>query len=436
MSRLRPHRLKVRQAVVVLLFVLGLHAGATGEDKIAQELSISDLFKAAQFDRWAGESSHQDIIWKTRTLIHGLSVHQRMVAHLEIDIPVSELLKRAADETLLMLLQVEDDHGLRYRDYGLIDLKQNRQESHKGTSESTWEAFALPGDYKISFLLYDKASGEHSFAQHTLHVAAVKHDDFEEIWQGTPKWEFWGALTELRDNIYRPDIHSRLHLVLATKNPVRVDVLADLTPSDLFHGSARFYSRFLSVALPLLKDLSDIQVTNGTLNVSALDLRQRRVTFEQDKVSSLNWPVLKSVVAPESGPAMIDVRGLEAKQERPDFLRDEILRRLNPANDGDSESEPAPSTSVKAAAPFHVFIVVGSPMDFYAFRHFPSIDPAEAENCVVYYLQYEVYGPSATGALGSVRKMLKPLQIHTFKVRSAESVREALEKILKDAGQM
>jgi len=432
MSRLRLRGLKVRQAAVVLVFVLGLYGRAASEDKVAQELSISDLFKTAQFDRWAVEPAHQDIFWKARTYIHGLSVHQRMVAHIEIDVPLSELSKRIADETLLMLVQVEDDRGQRYRDYGLIDVKATTQEVHKGTSQSTWEAFALPGDYKVSFLLYDKASGEHSFAQRTLHVPVVKHDDFEEIWQGMPKWEFWGALTEFRDNIYRPDIHSHLHLVLATRKPVQVDVLADLTPSDLFHGSARFYSRFLSVALPLVKDLSEIQVTNGTLNVSALDLRQRKITFEQDKISSLNWPALKSAVAPENGPDMIDVRGLEAKQERPDFLRDEILRRLNP----DDEKEPASATSVKAATPFHVFIVVGSPMDFYAFRHFPSIDPAEAENCVVYYLQYEVYAPYATGALGSVRKMLKPLQIHTFKVRSAESVREALERIVKNVGQM
>jgi len=111
MSRLRPHRLKVRQAVVLLACALGLHAGAAGEDKIAQELSISDLFKAAQFDRWAGETSHQDIIWKTKTLTHGLSVHQRMVAHLEIDVPLSELSKRTSDETLLMLVQVQDDRG-------------------------------------------------------------------------------------------------------------------------------------------------------------------------------------------------------------------------------------------------------------------------------------------------------------------------------------
>jgi prophage tail gpP-like protein len=75
-------------------------------------------------------------------------------------------------------------------------------------------------------------------------------------------------------------------------------------------------------------------------------------------------------------------------------------------------------------------------MDFYAFHRFPPIDPAQAENCVVYYLQYEVYGPYATGALGNVKKMLKPLPIHTIQVRTAESVRQALEKITREVGEM
>ena len=75
-------------------------------------------------------------------------------------------------------------------------------------------------------------------------------------------------------------------------------------------------------------------------------------------------------------------------------------------------------------------------MDFYDFGHFPPINPAQAENCVVYYLQFQVYGPYATGALGKVGKMLKPLTIHTIKVRSAESVREALKRIVAEVGQI
>lgn len=384
-----------------------------------EDSATAGVFEAAQFDRFAGEGSREDIRWKIHTLCHGLSVHQRMVAHIELEIPGSELVKRARDGKLAALVQVEDEEGHHYRDFGFIELAEAKPELRKQTWQSTWEAFALPGRYKLSLLIYDSRTREHSFAQTSLRVDGLKNDRFPEIWQGLPKWEFWAPLKELRDNIYRSDVDSRLNLRLASTHPTQVEVLADLTPSDLFHGSARFYSRFLAVALPLLKDLSQIEVPNGSLDVATLDLRQRRVTFEQDNVTAnLNWGALKTVVAPENGPGMIDIRGLQQKQEQPDFLRDEVLRRLQ-----DSPT-------------FKVFIVVGSPMDFYAFHHFPDINKAQAENCIVYYLQYEVYGPYATGALGNVKKMLKPLPIHTIKVRTAESVREALQRILREAGQM
>jgi hypothetical protein len=54
----------------------------------------------------------------------------------------------------------------------------------------------------------------------------------------------------------------------------------------------------------------------------------------------------------------------------------------------------------------------------------------------VYYLQYQVYGPYATGATDKISKMLKPLTIRTMKVRSGESIREALKRIVKEVGQI
>jgi hypothetical protein len=455
-------RYLVRQLQSVCVCLLVFTCGAVcqqPEPPIPPIPSMAESFQAAHFDRFAVEKPRQDIAVHVKAYSHGLSAHQRIVTHLEMDIPGGELVKRVADGELLMLVEVKDAAGHSYRDSGLVDLRPITPDLHKKTWVSTWEAFALPGDYKVSFLLYDGKSGEHSFAQKYLHVSQVKHDDFADIWQGIPDWEFWAPLKDLRDNIYRPDIESNLHLALATKRRIQVDVLADFTPSGLFHGSSRFYSRFLAVALPLVRDLSEIRVPNGSLNVATLDLRQRRITFEQDDLTNLNWKALKNALAPENGPGMIDLNGLQQGREEPDFLRDEILRRLNgsPENvaaDGSVQSElpvanggPCEECSTpakpdilnrkdSAGRPFHVFIVVGSPMDFYAFHHFPPIDAAQAENCVVYYLQYQLYGSYATGAMDKVSKMLKPVTIHTMKVRSAESIREALKRIVAEVGQI
>lgn len=454
----------IRQLESVCVCLLGFACGAVcqqAKPPIPPIPSMAESFQAAHYERFAGEGERRDIDLHVRAYTHGLSAHQRMVTHLEMDIPGAELVKRVADSELLMLVEVKDAAGHSYRDSGFIDLRPITPDLHKKTWVSTWEAFALPGDYKVNFLLYDPKSGEHSFAQKNLHVSEVKHDSFADIWQGIPDWEFWAPLKDLRDNIYRPDIESKLHLAPATRRRIQIDVLADLTPSGLFHGSNRFYSRFLSVALPLVRDLSEIQVANGSLNVATLDLRQHRVTFEQDDVTNLDWTALREALSPENGPGMIDLKGLEQAREEPDFLRDQILRRLGASSeedvassDGPSPSGPMINVSVPCAGcspaikpegpeqkypadpPFHVFIVVGSPMDFYAFHHFPAIDPAQAENCVVYYLQYQVYGPYATGAMDKVSKMLKPMTIHTMKVRSGESVREALKRIVSEVGEI
>jgi hypothetical protein len=176
------------------------------------------------------------------------------------------------------------------------------------------------------------------------------------------------------------------------------------------------------VALPLLKALSQIKLESGSLSVAMLDLRRRRVTFEQDEVKDLDWPRARAVLAPENGPATIDITALEQHRESPAFLQDELLRRLNAQPSGE---------------PFHVFVVIGSPMDFYSFRNLPHMPPGSEEKCVVYYLQFELLNTLyADGAVGNVRNMLKPLRVHAIKVRSAESIRHALARILEEVSSM
>lgn len=394
----------------------------------AQEASVESMFAEAPFDRWAADGPSTQIPWKVRAFSPGLSLHQRLIAHVEIEIKGRELVQRANHGRLVTLVRITNQDGGQSHDYGLIDLKQVKPELRKHTWISMWDAFVLPGDYKIEVALYDKASGEHSFQRSAMHVAALKDDPLPDSWSGLPSVEFWGPITDQRDTIFHSDIAGVLHLPLRTERPVQLEVLADLTPSDLFHGSTRFYTRYLSVMLPLMKALTQITPANGSMRVAALDLRRREVTFEQDNVKQLDWARLRKVVAPENGPGMIDVKGLEQKHETPDFLRDEVLRRLSPMRENSSASGPRP---------LHVFVVLGSPMDFYAFHHFPPIPPEQTEDCVVYYLQFELYNPQyASGALGSVRKMMKPLPIHTIQVRSPQSIRHALARILDEVARM
>src|SRR5260221_12876697 len=131
---------------------------------------------------------------------------------------------------------------------------------------------------------------------------------------------------------------------------------------------------------------------------------------------------------------MFDIVALEERRERPVFLQENCLRRLMAG----AQAPPADADQSRPAGDaVHIFVVIGSPMDFYSFRNLPRLAPGTEEKCIVYYLQFELLNTQyADGALGSVRNMLKPLPVHTFKVRSAESIRHALAKILEEVANM
>jgi hypothetical protein len=392
----------------------------------SQDVPVETVFAAVPFDLWVRQGPRAPLPWKVRTQALGLSEHQRLLGRVEIELAGKQVMTLPKGDRLVTLLQVRDAGGRVFRDYDVFVLKETPPKFRKMKVILSFDFFILPGEYKVTLALFDDRRREHNLMEAPLVIAPLKDDPLRGSWSGLPAVEFLAQGMEGPDGLFRPDVTGRLHLPLATRRPVRLEVLADVTASDLFHGSTRFYNRYLSVALPLLKALSHIQLEQGTMSVAMLDLRHRRVTFEQEEVRELDWPRARAVLAPENGPATIDVAALEQRRESPAFLQDELLRRLNSSAAGPEGS-----------APVHVFVVIGSPMDFYSFRNLPHLRPGSEEKCVVYYLQFELLNPQyAEGAVGNVRNMLKPLPVHAIKVRSAESIRHALARILDEVRSM
>lgn len=365
--------------------------------------------------------------WKVTIHSYGLTLYQRLLAHVDVELSGRDLVTRSRGDRIVAFIQVSDAEGHQFRDYSFFQVKEIPSKFKKFKADFPSDFFVLPGEYKLTVALYDAQTGQHDLMESSLQIAPLKDDPLPEAWTGLPEVEFLGLHTESPDNLFRPDITGKLHLPLPTKSSVHMELLADVTASDLFRGSMVFYNRYLSVALPLLKSLSQIKMENGSLSVAMLDLRKRRVTFEQGDGKDLDWPRARAVLAPENGPGTIDIKALEQRRESPAFLQDELLRRLNAPARGQKESK----------EPFHVFVIIGSPMDFYSFRDLPHMPPGSEEKCVVYYLQFELLNTVyADGAVNNVRNMLKPLTVHVIKVRSAESIRHALARILDEVAKL
>ncbi|HKD79459.1 MAG TPA: hypothetical protein VKH81_07175 [Candidatus Angelobacter sp.] len=409
-------------SVLLLAMFLLVSARLRGQE----EASPDKVFAAVPFDRWVQQGAVTEIPWKVRITPLGLTVYQRLRARIDVELEGRDLLKFPAGDRLAVLVQVSDAAGRKFREYQITTLKE-LPHFNKTRLDVYWNLFVVPGEYQVTLAVVETVKGRHSLMQAPMRVEPLKNDLLPGSWEGLPTVEFLTTGLREPDVFFHPDATGRLHLPLQSRRDVRLEVLADVTASDLFRGSTAFYNRYLAVALPLLKSLSQVTVERGSLDVAMLDLRKRAVTFEQDDVKALDWPKARSALAPETGPSTIDIKELEKRRESPAFLQDELLRRLTAA----------PADQPRGDDPAHVFVIIGSPMDFYSFRNLPHLPPGSEEKCVVYYLQFELLNTTyANGAVGNVRKMLAPLPVHVFKVRSAESVRYALAKILNEVKNM
>jgi hypothetical protein len=424
--------MKDNRRFLVLLrcwWVFALLAVASGMavPACAQEITAESAFAEAPFDKWQAEGQREQVPWQVQMLADKLSFHQRLIATIKVQVPGPELLKRSHDERILLLVEVRNGEGVSSRNYGLLELNNLKPEVKRSDVEFSWQAFALPGQYEVSVALWDKKSGEHNFMRRLFHIDAYKGDPLPGMWRGLDAFEFWSTKRDGPEYMFHSDVEGHLHLPLPTKRPVQMEVLLDLTPSaDIFRGNYGHYNRYLSVGLPVFKLFSQINVINGSRREAALDLVQRRTPFEQNDGKDLDWPSLSKALALDNGPGVVSVKDLQNRKQSPVYLREEIVRRLSSASD---------TAGKPGERPLHVFVVITSSMELYAFPALQAIETANEDDCRVYHVQVEFFERGGVaGGTGNVEKMLKPLKMRTFHVQSPDDVRQALAKILEEVG--
>jgi hypothetical protein len=414
-----PLRQRFILAAIAFLFAGALPPSA------ADEKPQPNPFTELPFSEWTKQGNIETVRWKTSAFVIGLTSHQRLVARFVMEVDGKALTKRGNHGSIVGLVQVTDAAGRNYRHYASMDLSNLDPEKKSTDIVDYWDAFVLPGDYTVDLALYHSGTGEHNLIQRKLSVTALKNDPLPEAWRNVPTLEFVDpAMPPDKEIYFHPEVQGKLELPLNTRRTVQLQVLADLTPSELFHGSQARYNRYLIAAVPSFKVFSQIQVRNGTLDMAILDLLERRVTFEEGDIKAIDWTSLKKALM-TMGVATISVRSLGIREPTPAFLRDELLRRLTPAQSSTGND------------PLQIFIVFGSPLGLYSFKGTHDNPVATDCNCRIYYLEYDIsWNYDQFSATGNVEKMFSPLHVKSFHVHNPAEVRNALARILNEVSQM
>ena len=252
-------------------------------------------FSQVPFDQWRAGGKQSLIHWSADLVPPELSAFQRIAAGVKIQVDGPELPKHHA----LILTEFEDADG---------GVWQTHAELGRGP-EYVQSAFVLPGDYSVSVGIYDPVTHKHGFTQKKLHVAPLKTEPLPGAWEGLPRVEFFSAATDSPDAWYLPAITSRLRLPLETRHRVHINVLVNTTPSESVSDSLGELRRNMSAVIPAMKTLSQIDLTNGSMDFALLDLTRQR------SARAANWDAMRKFFA-ETNPGIIDVHELDSGSKK------------------------------------------------------------------------------------------------------------------------
>ncbi len=404
----------------------------------AQAQTRDPVFSTIPFDKWLTEQSQAHFQWSLKLNGGRLTNLQRQGATVEVSVDGNELANRRGRGELAIFIQFSDSDHRVYQTHGAIQLKDATEAASKSDFIFNQTAVVAPGDYRVDVAMFDTNTKEHATLTRTLHILPLKNDPLPDSMRGLPLVEFTPS-GDPPDVWYQPELTGKLHLPLEMRRPLRVEVLANASPSSIGprFRTGELNSRILAEILPGLKVISQIELSQGDMNVSMIDITRRQVLFRQPQVHSLDWPKLRPALL-QADPNKIDVRELSESHANPQFFVQEVRRRI--------QTEAA-------------LIILSGPI---AFAGSDDRRPLELEDKPlgrVFYIRYHPsparrnieefperrrrgglsQSPSALLAQeppDSLANLLKALQPHIYDVYTPDQFRRALAEVMKEISRM
>jgi len=432
---------------LLALLALGLAGISTAP---AQGNGAPDpVFSVVPFERWVAEGAPTALRWSVRVGAAALNNHQRLQSRVEIQVDGNELVSRKGHGKLGVMIQFEDSAKRFYQTHGAIDLQEVKDDTGKSNIQYLQDAFVLPGDYRVSVLIFDAQTRDHWAEQKTLHVNPLRNDPLPGAWKDLPAVELLRPM-EAPDSWYIPYLSSRLQLPVATRRPVRVEVLMNASPSGPSRGlnTGTANNRNLANLVPALKVFSQMEVAGGSLHVTLLDISNRRIIFEQDAVRELDWTRLGEALT-QADPNKIDVRSLEHREQNAPYFLKQVRERLAPSS----------TAAAAGAEPVRVLIVLAAPMTLDSGEKIRVPESEAKQQGPLYFVRYHLPpertplgfeplsrmgrrypgGMQQTGppeAFDSLQPLLKPLQPRLYDVFSPEQFRKTLSTLLDEIARL
>ncbi len=421
----RPFQFCILAVVLVLCGAFCLHAHSAltpGDDPVP-------------FEHWLAQGEVEEIPWEVKVREAEIAMRQWPVVRLEVRVPGKYLRENAGRHLLTLVARVADQRG-----QWITPREEQIGRVEGNLPGGAYLRFQLalqtvPGRYQLGFVLYDHATGLRSTKREILQVRGERNDPLAGAYRDLPRASFLRQ-SEFPEGGYPPARPRDLWLPVESSRPLRVELLVNFSLSEQFAGSVAVYRRNRRSMLAALDVLSQLDLANGSLHLTMLDLSRRRILYEQQIDDGVDWVELRASLE-EVHPQVISLEALEKRQENAAFFRDLIRERIRRAQAGAGERiESAGETgnethSAPADEPLPVFVVVSSGILFPSGSDLEPLPAREAErcDCRVFYLQFRIHRDNLWDKLSH---LLRPLRPQRYVLDNPKDFRKALGKLLRE----
>jgi hypothetical protein len=371
----------VVRAFAILIFLTVFMAPGS----FAQDDNETGGLPAIPFDALIAGNDTAQIPWEISTVDLGLTAEQRLRAAIQIRISARELAPRVGAGKMIAMAQMTDAQGHAYRSHRTDDLASLKLPPGTQYLSVEFNAFVLPGDYRLAIAIYDTATKEYSVAHRELRVAAIKNDPLAAAWNGLPSVDFWPAHAPLET------LRGKVRLPLQTTRRVRVEVLLNTTFTKGVKSSKTLYEHSLTILVPEFETLAQVSPANGELDAASLELTDQKVLFEQDDVTAFDWQRFADSLVTVN-PGVISASSLQNQPREAQYFTSEVMRRISPeaAEPGNGGTKPTQDEDA-----LRVLIVLSGPMSFPNHEALRQISMKGGCECRVYYIRSHTAGSSS-----------------------------------------
>ena len=213
-------------------------------------------------------------------------------------------------------------------------------------------------------------------------------------------------------------LKGQLNLPVHNRHALAVELVSTLSLPEQWTGRTRVLRTHSDVTVGALAALSQMELDEGTVSITGLDLARRQVLFEQPSVRPVDWTSLTEALRKAQSPE-VSAAQLQGSKNNGAFFRDFLNQQIGGERSG--------------VSPVRVIIVVTSSQ---LFERGSDLAPLQFEgdcHCRIYHLRFRL---NLTDVFDEIEKIIKPLHPRTFNLMTPRDLRKAIAEIVADLGKL